>query len=371
MIPQANYRIIDYEKFEPSAKGLFQPPYYELGGRGYFSCYQNVTQGELKAGIYKPRLTLTKRVVRGGYHMSLRVDLSLPKLLFLNNFDELYDTDFELIISKLVEVLFDMSVMVNPEVLRAANVAAIHYSKNIPLDQFISCSMVINELSRVDMNSRLDLRQTDYRNQGQLIGWHANNFELVFYDKLADLKQAKISEKKAVENQNAIQLHLFDELANRHPLGVLRMEVRLNKKAKVKRMVRKVDPLADLTFQGLFNQELAQKVLLLYWNEIKLQSQMMSTTTKNTVEILELILNTDSKITSTKALKLAGALSVIKDGHLKRFKSIMNGRSMGSFSRLKRDLAQLDLPVGYQTLDSVGQALKKFEMTKLADYNLN
>ena len=58
----------------------------------------------------------------------------------------------------------------------------------------------------------LDVNQTDYRNEGHSYKWHCNSYEVVFYDKIKDLEKAKQSEKRAIEKDNAIQLHLFPEL---------------------------------------------------------------------------------------------------------------------------------------------------------------
>ncbi len=89
MLRDSEFSIVAHDKFSPSTIGLFRPPYYTLGGRGNISCYQNPTREELKKGIYKPRLTVTKRIGKGGYSVALKMEFSAPKLLFGNNFDEL------------------------------------------------------------------------------------------------------------------------------------------------------------------------------------------------------------------------------------------------------------------------------------------
>ena len=94
------------------------------------------------------------------------IEFSIPKLLFGNNFDEVEEKQFEEIIKRLRDILDHMGVQVLPETLRGASVSAIHYSKNIPLMDYSTPSMILKELSKIDLNQRLDLNQTDFRNGG-------------------------------------------------------------------------------------------------------------------------------------------------------------------------------------------------------------
>ena len=100
-IPEDKYTILDHDKFSPSTKGLFESPYYRLGSRSNFNCKQNPTKTELLKGIYRPRLTVTKRIRKGYFDIPLKIEFSIPKLIYGNNFDELSDTDFSDIILKL------------------------------------------------------------------------------------------------------------------------------------------------------------------------------------------------------------------------------------------------------------------------------
>ena len=60
-LDQRQFEIVSPERFSPSAAGLLRPPFYPLGSRGNFTCVQNATKADFNAGIYLPRLTLTKR----------------------------------------------------------------------------------------------------------------------------------------------------------------------------------------------------------------------------------------------------------------------------------------------------------------------
>jgi hypothetical protein len=222
-IPKSKYIILDHNKFSPSTKGLFEPPYYSLGSRSNFSCKQNPTKKDYLSGIYKPRLTITKRVRRGGYVYPLRIEFSIPKLIFSNNFDEIQKDDFLKIIDTLKQRLKEMGMLIKKDDLVNAKVSAIHYCKNIALTDYTSCSMVINQLAKINLTKRLDLDKTSFRNEGQVIHYHSNSFEIAIYDKIKDLEQANVSEKRSIENDNQIQLNLFDHNPTVKPFEVLRM----------------------------------------------------------------------------------------------------------------------------------------------------
>lgn len=101
------YRITEPDKFSPSARWIENPLMITSDIRSK----QNVTKNELRRGAYKPHLTLSNcKSYNGLRDIILKIELSLPKLLFGNNFQELQYKDFSLITKKLVEKLERMGV---------------------------------------------------------------------------------------------------------------------------------------------------------------------------------------------------------------------------------------------------------------------
>src|SRR3990167_4808288 len=231
-LSKSMFVLMEPDRFEPSARSILDEK-SSLGGRGYFSAKQNPTRQELKNGYYKPRLTLTNRYNHTGRReASLKIELSLPKLLFGNNFDELTLSDFEPVTQLLKARLKEMGVMVWEKFLLEAPVSAIHYSKNIPLTDGTTPHYLISKIKEANISLALDVNQTDYRNDGHSYKWHSNSYEVAFYDKIKDLEMAKKSDKRAIEKDNSLQLNLFDGITERKKLEVLRMEVRLNTRQK-------------------------------------------------------------------------------------------------------------------------------------------
>lgn len=268
LLPQHAYQITEPDKFVPSARLITRINTRAVHG---IQSRQNPTKKELLAGIYKPRLTLFHSAnSRNSKEIVLKIELSLPKLFFGNNFQELKGKDLQPLLQRLADTLGQMEVIVDPLELAKAPVSMIHYSKNIMLKDGSTPYHYINKLKESNMKMSLDVNQTDYRNEGHSYKWHCNSYEIVFYDKIKDLEKAKLSDKRAIEKDSAIQLKLFPELVQRKKkLEILRMEVRLNKRQKMKQLFKKLNITSDLTLKSLFNPTMSKKILLHYLDELE------------------------------------------------------------------------------------------------------
>jgi hypothetical protein len=264
-LSQNLFQILNPDAFTPSARWITNHSVRAVCG---MQSKQNPTKKELLAGIYKPRLTLF-------YHprekqITLKIELSLPKLIFGNNFQELKGKDLQPLLQKLAATLEQMGVIVDSLELAKAPVYAIHYSKNIALTDGSTPYHYINKVKQSNIKLSLDTNETDYRNEGHSYRWHCNSYEVVFYDKIKDLEQAKLSEKRAIEKDSAMQLKIFPGLRKRHKkFEVLRMEVRLNKRQKMKQLFAKIGIKSDLTLKSLFKPVISRKVLLHYLDELE------------------------------------------------------------------------------------------------------
>lgn len=363
--------ILDHDRFSPSTKGLFNPSdYYRLGGRSNLLCTQNPTSSELKNGIYKPRLTVTKRMNKyHGFQVTLKIEFSIPKLLFGNNFDELEDHDFNQVLTKLRQTLKDMSVSVSEPVLSKARVSGIHFSKNIPLIDYSTPYSYLEQLSKVNLNLRLDMNQTDFRNEGHSLKFRANSFEIAFYDKMKDLHQAKKSDKRAEERENAIQLDLFKKVQIKKPFEVLRMEVRLNRRQKLKATLNQVGIKAEPTFQELFKRDIARRVLLHYIAEIeKTYPAILSYDCKDTKTFLSDYLINNRKSGLRKALQTLGLWTAINEVGVREFREIITSYGKANWYRLYKEMQSLNYPQGKDVFQILRRNIEEFKPLKLLTF---
>lgn len=364
MLRDGDFSIAEHDKFSPSTIGLFRPPYYTLGGRGNFSCYQNPTTEEFKKGIYKPRLTVTKRYAKGGYSVTLRVEFSIPKLIFGNNFDEVEDSHFAHVVDRLCALLRQMGVIIFRQVLVDAPVSAVHYSKNIVLTDFLTPSGILNEIAKINLNQQLDLNQTDFRNDGHCLKFHSNSFELALYDKMKDLEKAKISGKRAVEKDQAIQLELFENFKPRKPFEVLRMEVRLNTRRIIGQRLEKVKIPSPITFSGLFKKEISKAILKNQLHSIKKAYSLIAWKPPGAKEFIAHFKIQNPKIRLRKALQVYGLMMACKELGIRGFREA--SRPYGNqWQRLKHDMELCPLPINFKVLEPIEKALSDFAPLKL------
>ena len=342
-IPVMDFKILDYDAFNPSARGIFEPPYYKLS-HGYMNCVQNPSKKDKEQKIYKPRLTVSKKLLCGGYSVVLKIEFSVPKLLFNNNFQELENSDFDDVVRTLKIRLYEMSVLVSEDVLRKADITAIHYGKNIVLTTATS-SLVIKMLKRFDVSQRLDEGDTDFRNDGHAIRFHTNAYELSFYDKMKDLEKANVSEKRAVEGDNYTQYDLFTP-SERIKNEILRIELRLNNRKKIAETLRRVgvNP-KSMQFDNLFHKEIARRCLMHFWDKMIAPSQNLILLSEDDAVV------TYSKIkslgfTDTKALNALGLLTLIKSEGARAFKQ-MQAKKGNAFGRAKKTLDVIEAEACY------------------------
>jgi hypothetical protein len=258
-VPWQDYQILDHTQFNPPTHRV-----HEIGNM-QTKHVNNATPDERKQGIYKPRLTIRRRYQIGSVTIPLKIEFSVPKLLFGNNVDELAETDFVAIIPRLMRVIQTMGVYVTADALRRASVSALHVAKNIPLSSGYTASYVIRELSKVNLTRKLDLSQTDFRNEGKSLQYYAVSHSFVMYDKISDLNQSK---GRAIDKEQLPQqFSLFEELREDR-IELLRMEVRLSNRTKLKSVLGSLGYTEDPTFTSVFKNEIWKRVLQKYWQDL-------------------------------------------------------------------------------------------------------
>lgn len=374
-LTQDMFRIVDHSRFVPSTKTLFDSS-YGLGGRGHVPHKQNPTPNELKNGIYKPRLTATERINNGRYQVMLKIEFSAPKLLFGNNFDELEEKDFEQIVSILHKKLSDMAVLVNRDALVNAPVSSIHYSKNVKLTDGLTPYSLLKEIQKCNVTQRLDFNQTDYRNEGHSIKYHAKTYEIAFYDKMKDLEQARTSESRAVENDNQLQMGLFDaldQLRRKRPLELIRMEVRLNHRSKIRQILRRIEVLVEPTFSNLFKRDITQKVLLYYldWLEDGYPKTLLFKP-KSTKDFLAQFRIDNPRATFTQMVAAYGVHKALEELSSRELRKMVSRYQTRSFCRLMGRLNSYSYPKNAQSPFEIIKAdINRFEALRTVDFAEN
>ena len=284
----------------------------------------------------------------------LKIELSLPKLLFGNNFEELTQKQFPELVEKLCSILQTMGIVTDIDTLVHAPVSGIHFSKNIPLTNGSIPYHYISKIEAANIKLSLDINQADYRNTGHSYKWHSNSYELVFYDKIRDLEQAKKSDKRSMEKDNAIQLHLFDTyfakaskartLHNKKMFEVLRMEARLNNRRKIQQILKKLNIKAQLTFKGLFKTNIARKVLLHYLDEIEqARPALLDFKASNAKSLLVALIFNNSTLSPRRILQLYWMKLALEHMSIRELRTMFGTYNKRSWYRLIADMKDVTI----------------------------
>lgn len=340
-IPCKKEDFRDLNIFTDSLDGIWEAPFRRLPN-GYFNTKRNPTSTEKTCKIYVPRLTLIKRV-NDGFHTELRIEFSIPKLLFGNNFQEVSDGDFNSIVLQLKQKLAYMQVDISEDRIKNARVSAIHFSKNLVLPKGLSCPIVLNQLAKaVDCNQMLDIKNVSFKNGGQILHIHANDWEFVIYDKVRELEQAKKSESKSIEKDSYVQFNLLDELSP--TLSILRFEFRMGNGRSLRQMLKRYDSEfllnKELTFVNFFSKETAKKMILGYWNQIKDRYLMISWKEETNFEYFSRLRTENPTLKDNELINIFFLNSMIKDLGISGLRAMMdwNGKKNSYKWTRKRDL---------------------------------
>jgi|GEM_PF-1905156 len=288
------------------------PTYSPHNRNGIIKAHLNISSSERRSGIYRPSFTYCQNPpgTNKPRHV-LYVKASLPKLIFGNNFQEVTDIHRGQIVQILKRELERIGLNVSEQQIRTTDVTKIDVGKNVPYWNYVSTSQIIKDLSTADISSMYDVARQDFRNGGKSWRLHTNIEELVVYDKIYDLMRSRISEKRAIETDSYIQHNLLDKLTHHKNLSVVRVEVRLNGKRKIRDTLERAgikNP--SIKFEDIFSTDVARRVLNYEWNAI-LNRIPKVPLLADTPESLFVRILSDKEITPLKALAKLGQLQLL------------------------------------------------------------
>lgn len=364
-LPQNRFIVQDYSRFG-TTKAEF------LAVRGFRKYFNNPTAEQKRDGIYLPRLTLFKR----GLTISLKIEFSIPKLLFGNNLDEVSDEDKEKVIKVLLQKIAEMKVMTTEKFIKEAEVSAFHPSKNIVLTNGYTASFAIKELAKINLNRKLDFSDTKFRNDGTSLQYYSASHSFVIYDKVSDLKQPKA---RAIDKEQTIQqLSLFNEIKDfKKHIEILRIEVRLSKKRKMNSVLEALGYNKNPSFETIIEKEMCQKIVQHYWQAMIADKNIfIFDMLSNPLRILQRTIKNDRKIKPKQAIYLTGLEILCKDKGVRELRQTIEIIcKRNAWYSLSRDIAKIndykkDLePHGF--VKDIEGTIKKFDAFRLSTHKLD
>jgi hypothetical protein len=262
-----------------------------------------------KDGIYRPRLSF---IARGGAR-SLKIEFSIPKLLYNNNLQEVSEADFEVIIDKLQDIIRSQyGIKIFRDNLKRAKVMSFHPSKNILLTNSCTAKHVIKLLSKVNFSLKLDKNKTDFRNDGESFQIYSQAHSFVIYDKISDFCKTK---NRAIDkDQTSIQKSLFESVKVGDSIQeVVRLEIRLSQKRKVNETLERLGYSKNPLFQDLFQNNICQKIVIWYWENFIMKGNEIFFISKDKPRDILLQMISNAGIKPKEALMLVGGILLMKE----------------------------------------------------------
>lgn len=233
-------------------------PNLTISSNGITRSILNPTNSDKKKGVYKPKITLVKRPNSG--LLEIILEFSAPKLIFGNNFEEISTEDFPILYKEIQKIFLGFGILLTIEDIMRLEVRKVDFCKNIPLSKYIFPTSVINYISKGDFPLNKDVQKTDFRNGGQILHIHTNSVDIALYDKILDLKQSNISEKRSFEKDYYCQKDLLKNIDNLPQ--ILRFEIRIN---SVKYLKKEFQTTNKVKLSDLTTTKQAVQTLLNYW----------------------------------------------------------------------------------------------------------
>lgn len=353
-------------------RGAFAPLNVEqlinaIGGSS--RTYLNPSSTYAKMGKYMPRLTLHRRPRKGiGIQYVLDVEFSAPKMLFGNNFDELTESDFDALLTAIQGSLHELlGFKFFKWQLAQADVSAWHPSKNIVFLDYTSCQTILNTIGKLDVSKTYDFQKTDFRD-GHVVHVHANSLDIAFYDKMADLRKTKKSDKRAFENNGLKQLNLLDGLSEYRPMDVFRYEVRFVGRASIKRAY---PDLQQWTFETLFKKKLCQDVLLKHWNKLTANVDMLALDVKEPYQLLQNYIEENQDATPQAAMAAVTGLLITSQAGALSLRNTLEARyGKQAWYRIK-PLLKSPQAYRFQSFVHIDEVLERFTPTRMSDFLKN
>ena len=256
-----------------------------------------------------------------------------------------------------------MGVEISYEALVRAPVSAIHYSKNIPLTSGHTPHYFINKIKQSNVSLSLDTNQIQYRNDGHSYRWHCKSYEVIFYDKIRDLKKNLANPKKPRPSSRRQgyggRAHL-----GKKKFEILRMEVRLNKRQKIKQLFNALNIKSNYTFKKLFKPAISKKILLHYIDELeRMRPAWLDHKADNDKQLLALLLLNNPTMSAKKITRMFGLKKMLDAMTMRELRTMFGNKRTGWY-RLMAEAKEVQLPNEHRPLMMVRKHIEKFKPLK-------
>ena len=244
-----------------------------------------------------------------------------------------------------------------------AEIGAWHPSKNIVFLDYTSTQTILNTIGKLDISKVYDFQNTNFRD-GHVVHIHTNSLAIAFYDKMADLRKTRISDKRTIKKDNLVQLNLLDKLEETKPLEIFRYEARFNGRRAIKQAF---PDLEKWTFEEMYKKSLCKAILIKHWQKITKSVDLLALDVDKPFELLQNYIEENNE-TPQATLAAIGAMNVISQvGTLHLRNTIEAKFGKQAWYRIK-PLLKSPKKYRYKAFQRIDEKLAEFKPTKITKY---
>jgi len=144
------------------------------------------------------------------------------------------------------------------------------------------------------------------------------------------------------------------------------MEIRLNRKQKIKQTLRKVGKEIEPTFTNIFNQDIAKKVLLHYISEVeKAFPPLLNYEYDSPRKFFEGLLIANPNLKPTQALEMVGFRVLLDEIGIREYRQIIKRYGDYYWYSLNKKMKKLKQADEINVFSMLREKIMKFEPLKL------
>jgi hypothetical protein len=332
---------------------------------------------------YVPRVEVFESLTedRQNIFYVLKIEFSVPKMLYWNSLQEVSYTEMNRVFSTLQSALKSVSIEIELDVIAKATVTAIHACKNVPLPKAMNMREIINDLGKMDLGKAYDISDKQYKKGARVLNIHSGTIDWSIYDKVSDCLRPK---NKRTDKGHIDQERVIIEQYHLENREVFRYEYRIKKNQTVRREVNAIlgrPYTIPVIFSDLFTPNLMKSLVLNSWRNIiqRPENQLSLFSGTDTLGLFLHILS-EAKRLNTSGHSLNNALisyglAVAIQGHgAKEVRgAIFDIWDTDHPERLKSKMelaSALTMGLPYSAhISLIDKALEKYELITLASLN--
>lgn len=296
---------------DPQALTPFLPNAWKLEVNGYYRSWRFGFKKGRETGEYMPRISFYQQQVSKFAPIPiLRIEFSIPKLLFNTDYRPVIHSSIEEVANILLEKLRMLGfgdLKLKPEQIYQAKVKRLDAYLDTTFETRAQMLLAIKRLNGVALPKPYKINQKSYFNGGFGLEFHDANRDIVFYDKETELKQSKKGDKTSrVECDNYCQFGLLDKL-KQSKFAILRYEIKITNTKRLSTELAKFGVKAkEEDFTWFYNSGISIVILQHYWRMIFNSVPNYGLTTIDALTLLESVIASCPRVTLEKILSRFG-----------------------------------------------------------------